>query len=342
MGDDMSGRLRRSESGTRGVRRIVRREVAKAAASLKHAGGRGDEPLHDARKRLKKARAGLRLLRKSLGDRAYTRENLALRDAARPLAEVRDAKILLETSDALARRAAPAEARVLRAMRPALVADLKAARRTLVRGRALKRARRELKDARERIGTMSVGRHGGPMLGAGLTRVYRAGRDAFDEARARPTTENLHEWRKQVKYLWHLLQVLEPIRRAVIRKWAERAHRLSDRLGLDHDLAVLEARVRRATPDVSRTAAMRVRGLIGGRRQELQAEAVALGDLVFEERPRVFARRLVLHWRHWRSESRAVARAGQRARASRRGAGQDSRRHRPRSATNGAASAVSR
>jgi CHAD domain-containing protein len=88
--------LRRSESGTQGLRRILREQIAKALEAL---GGTtlSDEAVHSARKELKKARATLQLLRDALGDVVYKRENAALRDAARPLSEVRDAKVLLDT-----------------------------------------------------------------------------------------------------------------------------------------------------------------------------------------------------------------------------------------------------
>src|SRR5437762_1561268 len=98
----MADPLRKTDPHTRGIRRTVRKQLGKAVESLD--GGRPlpDEAVHRARKRLKKARAGLRLLRKALGGRAYDRENACCRDAARPLTEVRDARVLVDTLDQLA------------------------------------------------------------------------------------------------------------------------------------------------------------------------------------------------------------------------------------------------
>src|SRR5687768_12412723 len=62
-----------------------------------------DEQIHTARKRLKRARADLRLLRDAIGKTAYARENAALRDAARPLSGVRDTRVLIETCETLFR-----------------------------------------------------------------------------------------------------------------------------------------------------------------------------------------------------------------------------------------------
>ena len=57
-----------------------------------------DDAVHAARKHLKGSRAGLRLLRGTIGKRRYSIENARLRDSARPLSEVRDSKVLLETA----------------------------------------------------------------------------------------------------------------------------------------------------------------------------------------------------------------------------------------------------
>ena len=95
----MSG-LRRSQSGTRGVRRVVRKQVGAALEALGDRGLSSDETIHDTRKRLKRVRAGLRLLREVIGKGPYRRENALIRDAFRPLTELRDAKVLLDAFDA--------------------------------------------------------------------------------------------------------------------------------------------------------------------------------------------------------------------------------------------------
>ncbi len=46
------------------------------------------------------------------------------------------------------------------------------------------------------------------VAGSGLQRIYRTGRKAFAEARAVRTTEALHEYRKQVKYLFNAIDGL--------------------------------------------------------------------------------------------------------------------------------------
>ncbi|NIS31707.1 MAG: CHAD domain-containing protein, partial [Actinobacteria bacterium] len=56
-----------------------------------------DGGIHDARKKLKRLRALLRLVRDDIGDSAYHNENVVLRDTARTLAGMRDAGVLRTT-----------------------------------------------------------------------------------------------------------------------------------------------------------------------------------------------------------------------------------------------------
>src|ERR1700743_4007040 len=89
----MAGKLHPDEPGTRGARRIARKRVKSALAVIDRPRPT-DHAVHAARKELKKARATLRLVRDALGHSTFKKENAALRDAARPLGEVRDVQIL--------------------------------------------------------------------------------------------------------------------------------------------------------------------------------------------------------------------------------------------------------
>ena len=87
------------------VERTRREQLEAAAEGL--AEGHDDDPVgavHDARKRIKKTRALLRLARPGLKKKAYRRRNRALRDAGRAMSGARDADVLAETVDVLAER----------------------------------------------------------------------------------------------------------------------------------------------------------------------------------------------------------------------------------------------
>jgi CHAD domain-containing protein len=98
----MAYELKPDQSLRKGLRRIVRKQVEKTLELLTsdQAGSR-DETVHETRKAFKKVRAILRLARPVIGEGLFRAENTCFRDAARPLTEVRDAKILIETLDNL-------------------------------------------------------------------------------------------------------------------------------------------------------------------------------------------------------------------------------------------------
>ncbi len=297
-------RLHRSETGTQGARRIARAQIAEALQALKRQ-PLSDKAVHAARKSLKKARAMLRLLRPAIGGATYRRENAALRDIARPFSEIRDARVLLQTLDGLARRSRGSALptgigelqHVLRQERAAIRAKL------LRENGSFVGPLQALREAHRRAGRWRVGRKGWAVLGAGLARVYGQGRRALILARADPTAARLHEWRKQTKYLWHQLQVLEPLGPAVAR-CAGLAHRLADTLGENHDLWVLRATVAvRVSVGAGRRQLL---SLIDQRAEQLRAQAFALGRELYAETGTRFEARLHGLWRSWRRKPRRV------------------------------------
>jgi hypothetical protein len=85
-----------------GLRRMA---VAQLDLAIELLGGGADErAVHETRKAIKRLRALLRVLRGELGERAYERENAALRGIARSLSQARDTAVMLATLDALIER----------------------------------------------------------------------------------------------------------------------------------------------------------------------------------------------------------------------------------------------
>jgi CHAD domain-containing protein len=295
-------KLKQSEAGTRGTRRIARRQVKSALKKL----GRkatSDRSVHSARKELKKARATLRLLRDALGRSTYKKENAALRDAARPLSEVRDGRVLLDALNSLVEYygAPPATLRLTNFKRVLSRHRTELRNKILQDGGPLRTARKALRDIRARSEKWRVGRHGWSVLGAGLKRTYVRGRSAFAQAMTTPTDESLHEWRKQTKYLWYQLEVFAPLGPGPVADMTGQAHQLADCLGDDHDLAVLHERAAQARDLFPNAAAHRaLLNLIARCRTGLQGKAQQLGRRLYAEPPAVFTARVGKYWHDWR------------------------------------------
>src|SRR5689334_4885499 len=92
-------------------------DALSAAVHMLEQGDLDDETVHDIRKNLKSARAGIRLLR-PLDERIYQSENERLRDAGRRLSGVRDGKVLLGVlAGLLEKEKKPARRRLLEHLR---------------------------------------------------------------------------------------------------------------------------------------------------------------------------------------------------------------------------------
>lgn len=261
-----------------------------------------DEGVHDARKRCKKIRAVARLCRDALDD-AYSPVNAAFRDAARVVSDVRDAWSLVETADALI------EAGEDRFVPLAHLHDLRAS--LLVRYRRVRAAADEqqlILRTRDALAEAAAAIPAWPLppdlpaaaLTPSIERVHARGRagwhDLADSVGEEPhdTTEEWHDWRKRVKYLWYHVRLLEPAWEEGLAGLEADLDDLSSMVGDDHDLAVLL--------DVARDEALvdpgtldRLWGLAAMRRHDLRHCAVPLARRVYAEASDTFAERLTTY-----------------------------------------------
>jgi CHAD domain-containing protein len=259
------------------VRDVLLEQLDDAIGRLKK-DGKSDATVHDVRRELKRARATLRLLRKSIGGPAYRRDNWAMRDVARLLTPLRDAKVLLRT---LSRLRSVSDDNDLRAAGSVLRRKFQEERHAIGRRllpEHLVAAAGTLQSVRERIREIPRVRLDEVAISEGLGRVYEAGRRAFRRVRDKATDGRLHEWRKQVKYLFNQIDVARQLGGAKWKKRRKYSRGLADILGADHDLAVLEAKINAsADHEVRRRFALRIEK----RRIVLQREARRLGKVLY-------------------------------------------------------------
>lgn len=261
-----------------------------------------DEFVHTLRQHAKKVRAALRLGRSGLGTAVYHRENYGFRDLAQSVGPIRDTEVVLDAFDKVLETGG-CDAVACRSLRGPLERSAQAARQQVLHdekllqgiGKTLKKLRRDVRKWHMHGGDWSI-------ASRGLKRVYRAGRDAFQSADREASLENLHEWRKQSKYLRHVLELIEPAWPEVLQRLIGDLHTLSDLVGDYRDLSLLHDAVSSEQCDTPRSAArLKLLGLIDGRLAELQRQIFDQGRLAYRLRPRVFIRRVKRHWKEWRS-----------------------------------------
>jgi CHAD domain-containing protein len=290
-------RLKKKEPPVAGIRRVAVGRAEHAVDQLRD-GADPLEAVHEARKDTKKLRSLLRLLRDPLGDSTYCRENQRFRDAARNLADARDAQVRAKTLAALRKRFT-GDPENLDAK------DWKALKASLGSGDTAPDGLREaMKDtaAEIEVGLGHVddwpldGAGGFDLFEDGLRRAYRRGRKRFAEARESPTAAGLHEWRKRAKDLWYHLRLLRVAWPPAMQALADEVHELTDHLGDDHDLAVLSDAARERIAGDAPQRFERLERLIARRRSELQNEAFALGDRIYSQKPKAFTKRIKMLW----------------------------------------------
>ncbi len=297
----MAFQLNPDEPVGEGITRNLRAQIEKA---LKHVSAKRrphqrspseNEAILEVRKCFKRVRAALRLVRQELGDGVYHEENWCFRDAARPLTQIRDAQALVETMDKLAPKfAAAIGVDALEKIHQALLANQKeVAGRVLDREHAFGVIAEIATRALTRVADWKIDRDGWLAVETGLRRVYRDGHRALARAAETSTVANLHEWRKQAKYLWHHLQLLDARWTDPEKEFVDQTHHLSRLLGEDHDLAVLRETLA-ADPKAygGHHVLKAVFTVIDGQREEQQQQAFALGSELYKDPPKAFASRI--------------------------------------------------
>jgi CHAD domain-containing protein len=297
----MSFELKADESLPDGIRRIVKKELEQIREYME---GRTkdsrDDMVHESRKCLKKVRGVLRLVRPAIGRKTYRHENTALRDAAPPLTEVRDARIRVGTFDKIMTQGGRhAPGRSFTAMRKELVSHQRGVRRRVIEGeKAFAAVASAVDRSLDRPDDWVKVHNSWWSVGEGVERVYRRGRQALAAVRQKPTVEFLHEWRKQAKYLRYQLDLVRPLAPKPLTPLAKTIDRLGDLLGDDHDLAVLRREVAGDPAPFGGPEALEpLLARFDRRRQKLEHDAVTLERRVFRDPPQTFGRRPRGYWK---------------------------------------------
>src|SRR5919204_968311 len=230
-GQPRAYRLRRKESPIAGIRRVAEGRADDALDQLHDGVERNPgAAVHEARKDLKKLRSVLRLVRHDVGDGLYRRENVRFRDAGRALSGARDAQVKLETLAALCERFDDRFAGDELAL---LAHALEAERERLADpggdALALDRATGAIDAGRDAIADWPLHTDDWSLIGPGLKRTYRRGRNRFADVRSEAGDEAIHEWRKRVKDLWYHVRLVRNAD-SVLAKMAAKVHELSDLL----------------------------------------------------------------------------------------------------------------
>lgn len=281
---------RSDRSLERGARRIGKEQVGRALSQIDDPAVPTPVAVHEVRKAVKRVRALLRLLRPGLPD--HEALDTLLRDAARHVAALRDADVLLHTLETLSPGGLPAVRAALHARRSAGGADAEA---------ALAACRAALAAAEPMLRGLSLTGSSDEVLHAGLSITLRRARSANRVALRADSAVALHDFRKRVKdHLYHA-RLLTPLWPELMHPHAEAAEALSEALGKMNDIAVfVEALAPLDLPAAEREAAL---SLAHVRHDQLALAALPLAARLFAGRPEDLADRWCALWEIWMAEA---------------------------------------
>jgi len=288
-------RLKSGQSITSEVRRIVLRQLDLAASELVSVGDpESDEAVHDARRRVKKIRAIIRLIRPVL-DKPF-RSDPDLRRVSKMLAPVADGKGVIDTlNELLQRYRKQLPRKTAAAIRSDLLAREKQIDRKAAEDGVLQQAKKTLRLERERVKHWKLNEEGFRAIAPGLKDSVRRARDGMVAAWLHPTAANHHTWRRHVKDHWFHVRLLEGRCSNRLQPYQHQLEALDGVLGEYHNLVLLhEVLVSDST--LSRHEVARCLRIVERYRQALRRNAQVLGMRIYEEKPGRFVRRVKHLW----------------------------------------------
>ncbi len=237
------------------------------------------------------------LIRPGLPEPVY--ESLAerLRSIAKGLAPARDAPALL---DAINKLFGDAEDDTDGTPIPALRNWLRERRQSAARSLESSTASDAIKgltSIRPALTRLAVYPDGFQSVTKGLRQSYSGGRKALAKAFVSGSAEDFHEWRKTLQHHWRHMQLLTPCWPSELSARVELSRSLSQILGDDHDIAMLQHLISAptmsfASPDATTSFLKQCRS----RQKALRRDAKMLGERLFAERSRPFAERIEAYW----------------------------------------------
>lgn len=286
-------RLHTDESLGVGVLRVAEDLIDSIVGSGQHPEQEEGEYIHHVRTAIKRLRALLRLIRPVVGEQFFNRENARLRKAGRRLAVARDAEVARETLKTLSVAGEPEK----KAVAAALAGLESKTQPGIDIGEALREVKADLEQTKRNLQRLQLVKGEWEVVEAGLQDVYRQSRKRMNTALQDGGDEAFHKWRIRVKNLFYELELLEPVWPKRMDKMTSRLAKLQDKIGLDHDIAVLKALLRKTPETFGGTEAVgRIIRRLDGESRKLRHAAEPLGEKIFAKKPRRFVRKLSRRW----------------------------------------------
>lgn len=259
-----------------------------AAARLLRSKSNIHNNIHDARLCFKRIRSLLRLGRFNFGEQNYNELNLFYRDQARKLSSIRDITAMIELCEKMREIAKTDQ---IKKLINHIRIDLIKKRKTLMAGQEVEKAKNEviqsLTNQETVIKNLLFASGNNQQLASGIRRVYQSGRKLYKLSVKTTDDHNLHEWRKQVKYLWYQLVILTPLWPEILTPLCKQVQTLSQLLGKHHDYFIFANTLESVKAENKYTHEIKsLITSINSQKRNLEIKALRLGAMLYITSPR--------------------------------------------------------
>ncbi len=235
----MSYRINVHEDLNGEIKRILSEQLDNITSKINDTETDFDEKVHAARKHLKKIRAVWRLVRDGIDKKKYRMENTFYRDTGRKLSDMRESRVYLNTMDSIISDEGNYK-NSFSGIYGYLTESYEKQKMEFEEAHIFDQVTELVEEGKLRLNNFHLSKNKFAVYEKGIKRVYKRGTKALEKAKAEPTSENLHEWRKRVKYLWYHVRLLRNTWKPVLKGYEKSLDKLSDYLGDEHDLSDLK------------------------------------------------------------------------------------------------------
>jgi len=279
------------------LKTMLREQIDAARTRLLDNSPDFNDVIHDVRTSLKKIRAYLLLLKTELDEDIYKYENKSIRAEGKQIAELRDSYVVIMTLEKLtAIYQYQLRNNTVAAIQKILASGYEEKRQQVLEQEKLKNLAERLLVIKNRINDWNLQKNDDTLAFDRLKDCYEKGAGQKAAATASRTDDDLHNWRKNVKHLWYQVRVFEPFRLEILTGYAESLHSLSDYLGEDHDMAVLNGILLEQGGIHNKHELKVLQSCINMERDKLQVGAFMLARSIYAESPVEFKDRIFGYW----------------------------------------------
>ena len=249
--------------------------------------------IHKARLQFKRFRALVRMARFGLEKEESRRLAHFFRDQGRALSSLRDLEVMLESIKPFI-KAIPLgeEHTLLTRFRARLLDQQKKLHKKEKEAQARREVIHRLTRMQEEIPSWKPQEESPWVFLSGTRVCFNACRKRFRVLKKASNDQTLHNWRKEVKWLWYQMELLSDLWPVRFDAWINDLKTLSQGLGRHHDLVLLESAFLQFIQEEKEIDRLLIIKKIKKEKSDIEAKVYSLGNLFFSVKGSCFYRQL--------------------------------------------------